>query len=98
MKYRLRASSAGRSILLLPVEFSRCLDISDAAGGTPRLFGADLLLTGVLFERQLDARISFHTGPFRNSRCRLDDLADSNSMAMSNAFKDRPGFGALGLR
>jgi hypothetical protein len=28
----------------------------------------------------------------------LIDLADSNSMAISNAFKDRPGFGALGLR
>ena len=38
-------------------------------------------------------RISFHTGPFRNSRCRLDDLADSNSMAMSNAFQDVPRFG-----
>src|SRR5262249_7005657 len=43
----------------LPIEFSRCLNL---AGGTPRLFRADLLLTGVLFERQLDARISF--GPF----------------------------------
>src|SRR5262249_42490291 len=41
--------SAGRSILLLPVEFSRCLKISDAAGGAPRLFRADLMLTGVLF-------------------------------------------------
>ena len=97
-EYRLRASSAGRSILLLPIEFSRCLEISDAAGGTPRLFRADLLLTGVLFERQLDARISFHNGPFRNSRCRLDDLADSNRMAMRNAFKDRPAFGVLGPR
>ena len=93
--YRLRATSVGRSILLLPFEFSRCLKISDAAGGMPRLFRADLLLTGVVFERQLDARISFHTGPFLNSRCRLDDLADSNRMAMRNAFQDRPAFGVL---
>src|SRR5262249_50776739 len=45
-QYRLRASSAGRSILILPIEFSRCLKIADAAGGMPRLFRADLLLTG----------------------------------------------------
>jgi len=77
----------------LPVEFSRCLNL---AGGTPRLFRADLLLTGVLFERQLDARISF--GPFHNSRCRLDDLADSNRVAMRNAFQDRPAFGVFGPR
>jgi hypothetical protein len=93
---RLRASSAGRSILILPIEFSRCLKIADAAGGTPRLFRADLLLTGVLFERQLDVRNSFHNGPFHNSSCRLDDLADSNRVAMRNAFKDRPAFGVFG--
>jgi hypothetical protein len=97
-QYRLRANSAGRSTLILPIEFSRCLAIADAAGGTPRLFRADLLLTGVLFERQLDARISFHSGPFHNSRCRLDDFADSNRMAMRNAFQERPAFGVVGPR
>jgi len=97
-EYRLRANSAGRSILLLPIEFSRCLKISDAAAGRPRMFRADLLLTGVLFERQLDARISFHTGPFRDSRCRLEDWADSKRMAMGNAFQDRPAFGVFGPR
>src|SRR5262249_40606818 len=94
-QYRVRANSAGRSILLLPVEFSRCLKISDVAGGAPRLFRADLMLTGVLFERQLDAQISFHTGPFHNWRCRLDDLADSNNIGMRDAFQDRPAFGIL---
>jgi len=80
---------------ILPIEFSRCLNL---AGGTPRLFRADLLLTGVLFERQLDARISFHNGPFHNSRCGFDDLADSNRVAMRNAFQDRPAFGVFGPR
>jgi hypothetical protein len=94
-QYRVRASSAGKSILLLPVEFSRCLTIFDAAGGAPRLLRADLMLTGILFERQIDAQISFHTGPFYNSRCRLDDLTDSKLMEMRNAFRDRPAFGVL---
>jgi hypothetical protein len=94
-RYHVRASSAGRSVLLLPIEFSRCLKISDAAGGEPRLFRADLMLTGILFERQIDAQISFHTGPFHNPGCRLEDLADSNSMKMRKAFQDRPAFGVL---
>jgi hypothetical protein len=94
-QYRVRASSTGKSILLLPVEFSRCLKISDAAGGAPRLFRADLMLTGVLFERQIDAQISFHSGPFHDSRCRLEDLAESNRMNMRSAFKDRPAFEVL---
>jgi TM2 domain-containing membrane protein YozV len=96
--YRVRASSTGTSTLLLPIEFSRCLKISDVRGATPLLFRADLLLTGVLFERQLDAWISFHTGPFRNARCRLDDLADNNRMDMRNAFRRLPAFGDMGQR
>ena len=32
---------------ILPIEFSRCLKLADAAAGTPGLFRADLLLTGV---------------------------------------------------
>jgi hypothetical protein len=35
-------------------------------------------------------------GPFHNSRCRLDDLADSNRVAMRNAFQDSPAFGVFG--
>jgi hypothetical protein len=61
-QYRVYASSAGRSILVVPIEFSP--KIADAVGGTPRLFRADLVLTGVLFERQLEARISFTTDHF----------------------------------
>jgi hypothetical protein len=94
-RYHVRASSAGRSILLLPIEFSRCLKISDAAGRAPRLVRADLMLTGILFEKQIDAQISFHTGPFHSPGCRLDDLADSNRMGMRDAFQDRPAFGIL---
>jgi hypothetical protein len=64
-------------------------------GGAPRLFRSSLMLTGVLFERQIDAQISFHTGPFHNPGCRLEDLTDSDSMKMHNAFQDRPAFGVL---
>ena len=40
-------------------------------------------------------RFAFN-GPCHNSRCRLDDLADSNRVAMRNAFQDSPAFGVFG--
>jgi hypothetical protein len=96
--YRIRAVSDGPAMLLLPIEFSRCLGVSSRSAGLPRLFRADLLLTGILFENELDTDISFYSGPFSNSRCRLDDFADANRLDMRNAFKEFPEYGALGLR
>jgi hypothetical protein len=96
--YRVRAVSEGPDVLLLPIEFSRCLRVSSrSAGILPELFRADLLLTGVVFENELDADISFHSGPFSNSRCRLDDLADANRLDMGHAFKALPDYAVLGL-
>jgi len=97
--YRVRAVSEGPAVLLLPIEFSRCLSVtSRSTGMLPELFRADLLLTGILFDSELDAEISFHSGPFSNSRCRLDDLADANRLDMRNAFKAFPDYAVLGLR
>jgi len=96
--YRVRAVSEGPAALLLPIEFSRCLKVSKRpAGILPELFRADLLLTGILFENELDADISFHSGPFSDSRCRLDDLADANRLDMRNAFKAFPDYAIVGL-
>jgi len=90
----IRARSEGHSVLLLPWEFSRCLKITTRSGAA-RLFRADLFLTGVLFERELDATITFHTGPLIDSRCRLKDLHDSNQLKIRNAFDDRPALGNM---
>jgi hypothetical protein len=93
--YRIRATSEGVSLLLLPVEFSRCLRLESPRQGA-RLLRVNLMFTGVLFERQLDAEISFRSGPFGASRCRLEDLDDSRAMRMPEAFRDRPDYGRLG--
>src|SRR5262249_17804914 len=95
-RYRVRATSAGRSALLLPVEFSRCLRVERHAGAEPRLARGDLMLTAVIFDRQLDGEIAFRAGPFGASRCRLQDAEDARRLDMSNAFRDRPEFGKLG--
>jgi hypothetical protein len=81
--YKVRAQSEGSAILLLPIEFSRCLTVrSRVDGPSPRLFRADLVLTGVLFDHRLDADISFRVGPGEASRCRLQDANDAERMQL----------------
>jgi len=92
--FKIRAKSEGHSVLLLPWEFSHCLKITTRSGAA-RLFRADLFLTGVLFEGDLDATITFHAGPLIDSRCRLKDLHDSRHLKIRNAFDDRPAIGKM---
>jgi hypothetical protein len=98
-KYRVRAESQGESVLLLPIEFSRCFNVvSRLPGEPPVLFRADLFLTGIMFERMLDAELAFRSGPFGASKCRLQDLGDVQQLHIRDAFEDRPEFGMLGRR
>jgi hypothetical protein len=95
--YRIRASSEGLSMLLLPFEFSHCLNVVDrTAGPAPRVFRADLLLTGVLFDRRLDSDIVFRAGPGFGALCRLQDLDDANRIRLRNVFEHRPDAGPTG--
>jgi hypothetical protein len=91
-----RATSLGRSMLLLPLEFSHCLTLSAATGkdatSNARLLRADLVLTGLVFERAVDANIRYFTGPFANSTCRLKDRTESIEMDIANVFRDQPEF------
>jgi hypothetical protein len=95
------AQSAGRSILVLPLEFSRCLHVmpnsSSGAAVAPRLFRADLLMTGILFEKNLDAKIIYRTGPFAGSTCRLRDAQDMVALDMAHAFIGREQFAPSGI-
>ena len=93
-RFHVRATSRGRSVLVLPMEFSRCLRVTSNVGSASeiRLFRADLLLTGLMFERILDATISYRTGPLIGSRCRLQDSADMAAIKMKDAFETRPQY------
>jgi hypothetical protein len=77
---RIRAESDGRSILLLPLEFSRCVEAKVTEGTKLALFRANLLETGILFAGRLDATLSVQTGPFLNPACRLRDLFDARAL------------------
>jgi len=80
---RVQAVSPGQSILLVPLEFSRCLEQQDS-GGTPILFRANLLLTGILFSGRLDTRLSIGTGVFYRPWCRLQDYFDARTRGIGD--------------
>ena len=79
---RLQAESDGRSMLLLPLEFSHCLLASTVEGETPLLFRANLVESGVLFSGRLDTTLSLRTGPFLDPVCRLWDLLDARALSV----------------
>ncbi len=86
---RLEAESDGRSIVLLPLEFSRCLAATNAGAETPVLFRANLVETGVLFSGRLNVTLTVRTGPFLHPACRLWDLLDARALHVGDV-RPRP--------
>ena len=73
--WRARATSEGHSLLVVPFAYSNCLQVVHSdSGQIPQLRPADLLLTGIIFDRVLDATIEYRQGPFENADCRLKDF------------------------
>lgn len=70
------AESNGVSLIILPLEFSSCLNFSQNSDSSHFLGAqlADGLLTAVVFDKNLDLNIKFRSGLFGNSGCRLEDL------------------------
>ena len=76
-KVRSIARSSGISLLALPIEFSDCLVFSAESDSSNLLsaYRVDGMLTGLLFERELDISIDFKYRLFGKSECRLNDLS-----------------------
>jgi hypothetical protein len=76
-KVRSIARSSGISLLVLPIEFSECLVFSAESDSSNLLsaYRVDGMLTGLLFERELDISIDFKYRLFGKSECRLNDLS-----------------------
>ena len=73
---RVIASSAGDSVLVLPFEFSSCINFEEKSEKSNfiRAELANGLLTAVFFSKNLDLTISYRLGLFENQDCRLKDL------------------------
>jgi len=79
---RIEANSSGKSMLILPLEFSDCLAFkaNDSKSGFIDAFRVDGILTGVLFDSYLDVTAELRYGIFTNTGCRLKDLADYKTL------------------
>lgn len=89
---RISALSGGTSVILLPLEYSHCLELKPISRteGLPKLFRANLVQVGILFDRELDAVVTYFTGPFHNAGCRLEDARDMQRLDVTAAPSARP--------
>ena len=81
-----QASSPGRSLLVLPFEYSHCLRLDVVTGGA-RLIPVNLQQTGLLFEGSTEARITYRFGLFGDAACRADDVRRADSLKLSDRGK-----------
>jgi hypothetical protein len=73
---RVTGTSSGQTLVVIPREYSHCLELIPNGPGTASLHRVDGVLTGVLFDRKVDAVVAFRTGPFHNPTCRYEDFRD----------------------
>jgi hypothetical protein len=77
------ATSSGRSLLLLPVQYSRCWQASAMGDQSPvRLLRANGIQTLIEFDRHLAVRLKFRFGFFGAAHCRLDDADDLSQLGL----------------
>src|SRR5206468_168552 len=86
--FHVRGESAGHSLIVLPVQYSRCLSLVGA--DSARLLRTNLLVTGVLFSDHIDADLHYTFGFFR-AGCRRADHDDL--LALNYAGDVRPRVG-----
>ncbi|MFC3227187.1 hypothetical protein ACFOGJ_08105 [Marinibaculum pumilum] len=72
---RIRASSTGRSALLLPLQFSHCLQPQDRPPDV-QLARANIAQTLLAFDRQVDIVLRWDFGLLGNAGCRARDVRD----------------------
>src|SRR5262245_7960174 len=85
--------SDGTSLVILPQQFSHCLRARD---GSVRLVRANLMMTGVIFSREIDTDIIFDYGLF-TPRCRWADISDIKKLKMQIDVRVIPLSGDGGL-
>jgi hypothetical protein len=80
---RVVADSDGPSLIVVPVEFSHCLELIETLveqGGGATVLRIDGLLTGIVFAHHIDAVLSFRIGPLHNPTCRWADYRDLKAL------------------
>jgi len=86
---RVRARSPGKSLLLLPLQFSHCLELRYLRGDsqTVRLVRANVMQAALVFSGEIEVEICFRYGVFANPYGRLADYAEAKRLGIeSSAF------------
>jgi hypothetical protein len=83
--YRVEATSAGTSLLVLPVEYSRCLEahLTTSSQIPPQLLRANLAMTAVLFTSDVKGDLRLRYGPL-SSGCRMHDWRDADALKIGD--------------
>jgi hypothetical protein len=77
--WRVRAQSKATSLTLLPVQFSRCLTLSERHDGSGKVIGmerANLTSTALIFEGKIDVTLALEVSPFWAPYCRIRDAQE----------------------
>jgi hypothetical protein len=84
--YRIEADSPGSSLLVLPIEYSHCLQANlTTTGASPvRLFRVDLALTGILFSGTVKGSLALRYGPLSGG-CRIEDWREAEALRIDEA-------------
>jgi hypothetical protein len=81
--YHITAQSPGRSLLVLPVQFSHCWRLIERSASKAAILRANIVQTGIYFQGYMDADLQFEFGLLKSS-CRKRDGDD-----MSRYFAKR---------
>lgn len=88
---RIQAESDGWSLLLLPLQYSNCLNITSSVqeglNYRPRLIRANIIQTAILFQGKIDVNIRSNFGVGRDTNCRRQDIIDMENMEIENSYK-----------
>jgi hypothetical protein len=74
--YQVTASAPGEAMIILPLQYSHCWQVENADDpNSLRIFRANIVQTGILFNGTLNVRLRFDFEPWR-AGCRLEDARD----------------------
>ncbi|MCE7530638.1 hypothetical protein [Polynucleobacter sp. IMCC 29146] len=74
--YKINATSDGISLLMLPIEYSNCVNIKVITGDKPTAVRVNVTMLGLLFAGDLDVMVVNETGLLNNPKCMLKNYED----------------------
>jgi hypothetical protein len=77
-----RATSVGRSLVVLPFEYSHCLHIEASPDAQAKLVPVNLQQIGLIFDKEVEARITYRFGLGKDAACRGEDIARADRLRL----------------